>query len=87
MNEIDSEGKVVKLTDMSIQVEAAKADGDDGNNAKAKEKLKSVIGGENFDKIVKMVEENLAAANEKDEDEGSEKLKVIIGCTCLSLAS
>jgi len=57
VNEIDADGCVVKLTDMSIGVERPQDATLDSQEAK--HKLKDVIGHENLEKIEKMLAENL----------------------------
>lgn len=70
VNEIDSEEKVVKLTDMSLEVKAAKGEDDNNNRAQARDKLKAAVGEDKFEKIEAMIEENLAAESNKEEEEG-----------------
>jgi len=80
VNEIDSAGNVVKLTDMRIEVvDASKKEGGDdeaNNNADAKDKLIGLIGREKYDQINAMIEENLAAQSAQKEADGGEDERV-----------
>ena len=79
VNEIDSAGNVVKLTDMRIEVvDASKEGGNDeaNNNADAKDKLIGLIGREKYDQINAMIEENLAAQSAQKEADGGEDERV-----------
>ena len=67
---------MVKLTEMKIEVESGEGNADADNDAQAKERLRSVIGQEEYDKIAAMVAENVAAASDREEEDGSEKIKV-----------
>ena len=61
---------MVKLTDMSLEVKAAKGEDDNNNRAQARDKLKAAVGEDKFEKIEAMIEENLAAESNKEEEEG-----------------
>ena len=57
-------------------METPKGEDDNNNRAVAKEKLKTAIGEDKFDKIAAMIEENLAAESNKAAEEEKDDQKV-----------